>query len=447
MTSDSYGPPPSGPAEDPNRPQTPPAPPYDPWRDAPAPSQGGPQQYPTPPGTYPPPAAPPPGTYPPAAPPVPAQYSAPSEPPAYVPVPPPAPAPPAAPPAFPPVDPTQQFPPATYGTPQYRQPPPYAPGQATPGQYPPPQPPPFGQPIGYPMPGQAPIPPPAPKKRGAVKVIGSVLSFILILVVVVVAKTGVRSFLDGLGSNSHPTTAPPSGISATSENTAAPTGPYEKTPAAEYPEGEAGITLPTASAVPGFTKSQVAANLQKVKQGMIAARLDPAMLTAHDTSKLLGLLAPETRSHIKKSYFHKTDFFFLATQIAPGYTLTSDPIRSKGRVTFRGKKDNGVRLLEVITNFVWVYPFSGELKEPGDHLVVMHDEVTWVFPADNDVEKNSRGMWIDGAEAYASNIDCDLLDKSLLALGKPKVVPLGSGNQDDDAAFDPNGSLDIKSTC
>jgi hypothetical protein len=444
MTSDSYGPPPSGPAEDPTHPQTPPtppAPPYDPWRDAPAPSQATPPQYPTPPGTYPPPAAPPP-----MAPPVPAQYSAPDEPsPAYAPA--------APPPAAAPVDATQQFPPTTYGSPQYAQPPQYAPpqyappqyapGQATPGQYPPS----YGQPVGYPMPGQAPIPPPAPKKRGAVKVIGSVLSFILILAVVVVAKTGVRSILDGLGNNSHPTTAPPSGISATSENTAAPTGPYEKTPAAEYPEGEAGITLPTAAAVPGFTKSQVAANLAKVKQGMIAARLDPTMLTGHDTSKLLGLLAPDTRDNIKKEYFDKDDFFFLATQIAPGYTLTSDPIRSKGRVTFRGKKDNGVRLLEVITNFVWVYPFSGELKEPGDHLVVMHDEVTWVFPADNDVEKNSRGMWIDGAQAYASNIDCDLLDKSLLALGKPKVVPIGSGNQDDDAAFDPNGSLDIKSTC
>ena len=40
-----------------------------------------------------------------------------------------------------------------------------------------------------------------------------------------------------------------------------------------------------------------------------------------------------------------------------------------------------------------------------------------------------------------------LLDKSLLALGKPQFVP-GRGNQDEDAIFDPNASLgDFKETC
>jgi hypothetical protein len=35
-------------------------------------------------------------------------------------------------------------------------------------------------------------------------------------------------------------------------------------------------------------------------------------------------------------------------------------------------------MLEVITNFVWVYLFSGELKEPGDHLWSC-TTITWAF--------------------------------------------------------------------
>jgi hypothetical protein len=121
-------------------------------------------------------------------------------------------------------------------------------------------------------------------------------------------------------------------------------------------------------------------------------------------------------------------------------------VRVKGRVTFRATKEDGIRLLEVITNFVWVYPFSGSLSKPGDHLVIVHDEVHWAFPVEADVEKSSRGMWINEAQGYASNIDCALLDQSLLALGKPRLVPGGSA-EDDNAAFDPNRSLDIKDTC
>ncbi|HEX6873162.1 MAG TPA: hypothetical protein VF163_18850, partial [Micromonosporaceae bacterium] len=139
------------------------------------------------------------------------------------------------------------------------------------------------------------------------------------------------------------------------------------------------------------------------------------------------------------------NFFSFASQVAPGHSLTSDAIRVKGRVTFRATKEDDIRLLEVITNFVWVYPFAGTANKPGDRLVIVHDEVHWVFPVDADVEKSSRGMWINEAQGYASNIDCDLLDQSLLALGKPTFVP-GAGD-DPDTAFDPDRSLDIEGTC
>ena len=119
---------------------------------------------------------------------------------------------------------------------------------------------------------------------------------------------------------------------------------------------------------------------------------------------------------------------------------------SSGTVTFRGKTANGVRFLEIITNFVWVYPFAGALQKPGDHLVIVHDEVTWEIPVDADVDKNHRGLHINGWNGYASNMDCDLLKKSLLALGKPRLALAGAG-EDNKADFDPSRSVDIASTC
>jgi hypothetical protein len=283
-----------------------------------------------------------------------------------------------------------------------------------------------------------PVPQPPKKKSGVGKKILGILGVLLAVVAVAVIKVGGRDLLEGIfnggGSDSNP--AP---------TVAAPAGPFEKTPAAAYPEGEAGIVLPAATAVPGFTAAQVTAGLENVKKAMIAARLDTKMLLSHDTSTLVNLLSPENREAVKTS-FTKTDFFAFATHIAPGYSLRDEKIRVKGTVTFTGGTEQGIRLLKVETNFVWVYPFAGELVKPGDHLVVVHDKITWAFLADADVEPNFRGMYLDSWEGYASNIDCDLLNKSLIALGKPRFVP-GATPGDDNAAFDPNHSLDVQNTC
>jgi hypothetical protein len=286
---------------------------------------------------------------------------------------------------------------------------------------------------------------PAPKRRGP-KILRRVLAFILVAAIAVAVKGGAK-MLDAIGTSksTFPTATAPSGVSATSAASVVPTGPFEGTPAAQYPEAETGITLPAGTAVPGFTAVQVNARLQQVKQALVASRLDPAMLISRDTTPLLKLLSPEATKQLMP-YFNGQNFFGFATQVAPGYSLTTDKVRVSGRVTFRGKTANGVRFLEVTSNFVWVYPFAGALQKSGDHLVIVHDEVTWEIPVDADVDKNYRGLHINGWNGYASNMDCDLLKKSLLALGKPRPGPAGAG-EDNNADFDPSRSLDIASTC
>jgi hypothetical protein len=59
---------------------------------------------------------------------------------------------------------------------------------------------------------------------------------------------------------------------------------------------------------------------------------------------------------------------------------TAQP-RVQGTMTYRaatGKFSNGesVPVLEITTNYVWVYAFAGRTEQPGDHLVLSHEQAT-----------------------------------------------------------------------
>jgi hypothetical protein len=112
----------------------------------------------------------------------------------------------------------------------------------------------------------------------------------------------------------------PAGISVTSSERAAPTDPFAGTPAAKYATGAAGLTLPKPSAVKGFSRIQVDKDLKQGKRAMIAGRLDPRMLTGHQASLLLTMLAPNVRTTIQQ-WFKTAGFSGVATWIDPAARL------------------------------------------------------------------------------------------------------------------------------
>ncbi len=220
-------------------------------------------------------------------------------------------------------------------------------------------------------------------------------------------------------------------------------GPFAGTPAAGFAAGEAGIVVPVATPVPGFSTAAVADVLAQVKRALIAARLDPAMLVDRDPSTLLDLLAADSRGRAS-SDFARGVFLSYASQIAPGSKLADDAPRVRGAMTFRATTQGDVRLLEVVSNVVWVYPFLGG-SPAGRPLVVVHDEVVWLFPVPSDVEPDGRGLWIDDATASISNVDCASLAQSLLALGRPQ--PGSPGATVEAAIFDPDQAVAGIPTC
>jgi hypothetical protein len=224
---------------------------------------------------------------------------------------------------------------------------------------------------------------------------------------------------------------------------------FVRTPAATYPEAGAGIVLPTAAAVPGFTEAQVAADLDKVRQVLIAGRIDTRVLLQHDLTGLLALYAPDARAGVQKDFDDHHGLSY-ATRIAAGQKY-SGKVRDKGTITFAAATGSeGGRELRITAKFVWVYAFDGPLRSAGDHLVNLLEDVTWIFYNGADFDADPLDMYPYDGRVFGYNIDCAQFGHDLVALGQPKTVTGGAaaGKDADAAAFDPASSIDsFTDTC
>jgi hypothetical protein len=296
------------------------------------------------------------------------------------------------------------------------------------------------------MPG---VPGVEPRRGLAGKVwprIAAVLGVLVAIATFALVRAGLDGWLDS-GEVRH--RANPA---ASRPGPASPTGPppgdaFAGTPAAKYPQGAAGITLPTAATTGVFTATQVAGALAGVKKAMIASRLDNQMLVRHNPEPFLNLVAPDDKTVLRKD-FTTNNFKVFATQLAPGAKPAKEAPRVTGKITYRSiTTGQGLRALEITTKFVWVYPFQVSTSRPGDDLVVVRDELVWHLLEPTKVTKSSRGLWLFNGQSYASNIDCAQYEnKGFLAPGK-RGLQNGLRSEDEDTVFDPDGSLDLKTTC
>jgi hypothetical protein len=139
----------------------------------------------------------------------------------------------------------------------------------------------------------------------------------------------------------------------------APLDVWESTPASTYAIDDAGIQLPAATAVDGFTADEVAADLLTVKKILTAGRLDDT-LRSNSTRTAPGCSPPIAAGPAVRRH----QFTYYGTQLAPGQTLADEcatraPSRSPAATT---------TAQAYITTSPSGCTFGGTLKEPGDHL-------------------------------------------------------------------------------
>lgn len=279
--------------------------------------------------------------------------------------------------------------------------------------------------------------------RGLARKLPWILTGVLVAGLLALAVPRMFSAPHAGSTTGYPTASVPSGIGATSTRSAAPTDPFAGTPAATYPKGAAGITLPRVAAVTGFTAAQVGADLKQVRAAMIAGRLDDTMLTGHDPARLIAMLAPDQRAEATK-WFQETSFTRVATWIDPAVRLDpGEQPRVSGRVTYSSVVSGGLRTLRVTTNFIWVYAFTGANRP----LAAVHDEVEWEFPATAKLRAGDRGMWVGNTKNYSAWVDCVAAERGLLAPTRPEAAPHPSGSEDPNALLEADHSLEITDEC
>ncbi|ATO14408.1 hypothetical protein CO540_11760 [Micromonospora sp. WMMA2032] len=285
--------------------------------------------------------------------------------------------------------------------------------------------------------------------RHSAKLLGGAAALLLLVCVGSVAATGYQGLQRWREVPvAYPTVSPPSGEQAVSSASPPPAaGPFDGTPAADFAEGAAGIALPRARRTGAFTEKQVTDALATVRKALVTGRLDRAFLTAKDPERLVRQFAPDDRATIRAD-FASGGAANYATRFGPSTRLTTDQPRVRGRISYRATRDaDGIRVLEVTTNFVWVYAVQSVRTLADPEVILVHDTVVWQVPHPGDVIAASRGLWMQDAESYATNVECASLNKGLLEL---EITPSYGGPGDGehpDAAYDLDRSLKVAEQC
>jgi hypothetical protein len=226
------------------------------------------------------------------------------------------------------------------------------------------------------------------------------LGFVLLLALMLVAGGAalVGRVADGVRTPAAASPTPP--ISAADDARDL----FSGTPAASFAGGDQAVLLPAAKPTGPFNAAEVGAGLESVRQALIKGRVDSSMLLGN-RAPFLALFAPGATRQIGP-YFDDGSFLRFATRIST--PARWDDVRADGRISYRATEEEGIRLLEVTTEYVWAYSFKVDVRAPaGAGVVVIRDRVVWQVPYPDDVPESDRGLWIASADAVTWNVRCD----------------------------------------
>jgi len=225
--------------------------------------------------------------------------------------------------------------------------------------------------------------------------------------------------------------------------------PFVGTPAAGWADGEAGIAPPAAVPVGSHTAEQVAAGYERVRQVLVTARLDPAVIEGHDYERYLALLAPNARAQVAPDLAGpSSDGYQRATRIADGFHLLPVPPKVTGSMWAEEDADGA---LLVHTNYVFAYAFDpadpDEVQGPMNIVTVDRFDADYIV-TDDQWAVADQGLWPASVSSYGYSIACAAYGRGELAPSLSEYVT-GDGAEDVDekSAFDPKSPMPTTSNC
>ncbi|WP_410604175.1 hypothetical protein [Amycolatopsis sp. lyj-90] len=291
------------------------------------------------------------------------------------------------------------------------------------------------------------IPKPRSRRRFRMSRRGRVLTLFLVVTVVVLgAGAVVMQQLRGRDAGSgQPPRAAPVAIGVDLAR------PYERTPAVNWREGLAGITVPAGQPVGDFTAQEVDAGFRTVTQAIAAARLGTSALRAGDGSELLALLTPNERARLEPTLkgpvtAEKGNYL---TLIGPKGLLPVTP-RMTGFLTVKPGRQGE---LIIHASYAIAYAFDAlpnEARTPADIVPLVREEQDYVIRKAPPFEQADAGLGFGDGEAYKTRMACDAAKAGILApqyADKDRPVGVGAPVVDEVATYDPTKPLPSLETC
>jgi hypothetical protein len=226
--------------------------------------------------------------------------------------------------------------------------------------------------------------------------------------------------------------------------------PFASTPAAKWADGDAGIVLPEAKAMHGFSATEVADAVRSVREVLAASRLNPRVLTGHDPAGYLDLLAPDARRQLTPLFGdgREREVQSLVSMVATGNTLLPVDAKVSGSMTVG---DGGAGELVVHTNYVFAYAFQPEkptrLVDAMNVIVVVRADVDYVLRAGDRWTPGSRGLWYGDASGFSYSIGCDSYQKGFLAPAATEPTVSAAPALERTEYFDPTAPLPPAGGC
>lgn len=216
-------------------------------------------------------------------------------------------------------------------------------------------------------------------------------------------------------------------------------GPFTDTPAAHFPEGQAGISTPEATQVGDWSADQVGQVLGHIKQVLALARLDDRVLSG-DAAPYTDQLAMSARGPVSERLNSQEGLGYV-TRVSSGYHLAA-PTRVSGSMSV---DVGGSGQLSIVADFVWVYALTGEAaaeatQGPGGQVVVLHTIERFEWYPDKGYLPEDRGLRPANGQQYLFNVDCELAKSGWIALPRTPAPKHESSNTDE--VFDPKTPVD-----
>ncbi|MGP3687916.1 hypothetical protein ACTVZO_25050 [Streptomyces sp. IBSNAI002] len=192
--------------------------------------------------------------------------------------------------------------------------------------------------------------------------------------------------------------------------------PFRGSPALPWADGAAGIELPAAEAVGGMTGEQVAEALEKAKQFLIAANLDPATLRGERPKAALGLLDPkdgETAELLDRSLAkpgRDQDPLNLFTRYDPAeLALVGGVVKVRGRMWVEPGEQPGQA--RVLADYTFVYPLV-KAAAGSDQVerTIVRREITFSIADRRKWESTPGRLWLERYRVDLANSACEVYD-------------------------------------